>query len=66
MKVLTPVEIQRLLIQAGKDGCYELLLLEPSTGLRHGEVCALQWDDLDLKTETLRVGQRYTGSKGNW
>ena len=34
MKVLTPEEIQRLLIQAREDGCYELLLLELSTGLR--------------------------------
>ena len=34
MKVLMPEEIQRLLIQAREDGCYELLLLELSTGLR--------------------------------
>ncbi len=34
MQVLTPEEIQRLLIQAREDGCYELLLLELSTGLR--------------------------------
>lgn len=31
MQVLTPEEIQRLLIQAREDGCYELLLLELST-----------------------------------
>lgn len=47
MKVLTPEEIQRLLIQAREDGCYELLLLELSTGLRRGEICALKWDDLN-------------------
>ena len=29
-QVLTPDEIQRLLIQAKEDGCYELLLLELS------------------------------------
>ena len=34
MQVLTPEEIQRLLIQAKEDGCYELLLLELATGLR--------------------------------
>ena len=34
MQVLTPEEMQRLLIQAKEDGCYELLLLELSTGLR--------------------------------
>ena len=47
MKVLTPEEIQRLLIQAREDGCYELLLLELSTGLRRGEICAqsLGWPE---------------------
>ena len=55
MKVLTPKEIQRLLIQAREDGCYELLLLELSTGLRRGEILALQWDDLNLRTGALRV-----------
>ena len=55
MQVLTPEEIQRLLIQAREDGCYELLLLELSTGLRRGEICALKWDDLNLKTGTLKV-----------
>ena len=55
MSVLTGEEIQRLLIQAREDGCYELLLLELSTGLRRGEICALKWDDLNLKTGTLKV-----------
>jgi integrase len=36
MQVLTPDEVQRLLIQAKEDGCYELLLLELATGLRRG------------------------------
>ena len=34
MQVLAPEKIQRLLIQAREDGCFELLLLELSTGLR--------------------------------
>ena len=45
MQVLTPEEIQRLLIQAKEDGCYELLLLELATGLRRGEILALRWSD---------------------
>ena len=55
MQVLTPEEIQRLLIQAKEDGCFELLLLELSTGLRRGEICALQWNDLNFRTGELRV-----------
>ena len=55
MQILTPEEIQRLLIQAKEDGCFELLLLELSTGLRRGEICALQWDDLNFRTGELRV-----------
>ena len=53
--MLTPEEIQRLLIQAKEDDCYELLLLELSTGLRRGEICALQWNDLNLRTGELRI-----------
>ena len=61
MQVLTPEEIQRLLIQAKEDGCFELLLLELSTGLRRGEICALQWDDLNFKTGALRVERQVGG-----
>jgi len=64
MQVLAPEEIQRLLIQAKEDGCYELLLLELSTGLRRGELCALQWDDLNFKTGTLRVERQVHRVKG--
>ena len=55
MQVLSPEEIRRLLIQARENDCYELLLLELSTGLRRGEILALQWDDLDLCTGVLRI-----------
>ena len=64
MQVLTPEEIQRLLIQAKEDGCYELLLLELSTGLRRGEICALQWDDLNLRTGELRVERQVHRVRG--
>ena len=64
MKVLTPEEIQRLLIQAREDGCYELLLLELATGLRRGEILALQWDDLNFRTGALRVERQVHRVKG--
>lgn len=64
MQVLTPEEIQRLLIQAREDRCYELLLLELSTGLRRGEICALQWDDLNFSTGALRVERQVHRVRG--
>ena len=64
MKILTPEEIQRLLIQAKEDGCYELLLLELSTGLRRGEILAIQWDDLNLRTGALRVERQVHRVRG--
>ena len=64
MQILAPEEIQRLLIQAKEDGCYELLLLELSTGLRRGEICALQWNDLNLRTGELRIERQVHRVKG--
>lgn len=64
MQILTPDEIQRLLIQAKEDNCYELLLLELSTGLRRGEICALQWNDLNLRTGKLWVERQVHRVKG--
>ncbi len=64
MQVLAPEEIQRLLIQAKEDGCFELLLLELSTGLRRGEICALQWSDLNFRTGELQVERQVHRVKG--
>ena len=64
MQVLTPEEIQRLLIQAKEDGCFELLLLELSTGLRRGEICVLQWDDLNFNSGELQVKRQVHRVKG--
>ena len=55
MQVLSHDEMQRFLIQAKEEGFYEMAVLELSTGMRRGEICALQWDDLDLKTGELRI-----------
>ena len=56
--VLTPAEMQRLLIQAQEDGFYEMFLLDLSTGLRRGELLGLQWDDIDFKKGELRVSKQ--------
>ena len=64
MQVLDREEIQRFLIQAQAEGCFELFLLDLSTGLRRGEIMALQWDDLDFETGVLNVSRQVYGVRG--
>lgn len=64
IQILTPEEIRRLLIQAKEDDCYEMLLLELATGLRRGEILALQWDDLDFRTGALRIERQVQRVRG--
>lgn len=64
MQVLGREELQRFLIQAQAEGYYELFLLDLCTGLRRGELMALQWDDLDFETGTLTVNKQVYEVKG--
>lgn len=64
MQVLNREELQRFLIQAQAEGCYELFLLDLCTGLRRGELMALQWDDLDFETGVLTVNKQVYDVKG--
>ncbi|MBQ9719534.1 MAG: site-specific integrase, partial [Oscillospiraceae bacterium] len=64
MQVLTREEMQRFLIQAKAEGYYELFLLELATGLRRGELLALQWSDLNLDTGELRVSKQINRVQG--
>ena len=57
MNILTQEEMQRFLIQSRQDGYYELFLLELGTGMRLGEILALQWDDLSFATGELRINK---------
>ena len=66
MNILTQEEMQRFLIQAKQDGYYELFLLELGTGLRLGEILALQWDDLNFETGELRITKSVTFIKGSF
>jgi integrase len=43
---------------------YLFLRLEATTGLRPGEVCALWWDDLDLRAGVVLVGHNVVHAKG--
>lgn len=64
MQVLNRDELQRLLIQAREEGYYELFLLALATGLRLGELMALQWDDLNFKTGVLTINKQVYEVKG--
>ena len=64
MNLLTREEMQRFLIQAKEEGYYELFLLELATGLRRGEVLALQWGDLNLDTRELRIQRQVYRANG--
>ena len=65
MKVLSREDMQKVLIQAKEENYYELFLMEFATGLRLGELMALQWDDVNLVTGELRINKQVNlvGSK---
>ena len=64
MQVLARDELQRFLIQAKAEGYYELFLLDLATGLRRGELLALQWNDLDFETGVLTVSKQVSLVRG--
>ena len=64
MQVLTKEEMQRFMLQAKADGYFELFILELCTGMRRGEIVALQWEDLNMQTGELRISRQATTVKG--
>lgn len=62
--ILTKDEMKRVLIQAKEDGCYELLLLDLTTGLRRGELLGLKWEDIDFNARELSVKREAVLIKG--
>lgn len=64
MKILSREAMQKLLIQAKEENYYELFLLELATGLRLGEIAALQWNDLNLETGELQINKQVVAVKG--
>ena len=65
MQVLTREKMQRFMTQAKADGYFELFLLELCTGMRRGEIVALQWDDLNMQTGELHICRQATTVHGN-
>ena len=64
VEILTKEEMKRLLIQAKQDDCFELLLLDITTGLRRGELLGLKWEDINFDTNELRVQREAVLIKG--
>ena len=62
--ILTKEEIKRVLIQAKEDGCFELFLLDITTGLRRGELLGLKWDDIDFNTNVMSIRREVVLIKG--
>ena len=55
MQVFSPEQARRFLAACQGERLHALYLLALSTGLRRGELLALQWNDLDLDAGTLSV-----------
>lgn len=58
MQTLTKEESNRLLEEAFNSGCFEFYYLELTTGMRLGEILALEWSDLDAKNRTLNINKQ--------
>ena len=64
MTILPPEKIGRYLQEAEKYGVLPLFYLELSSGLRRGELLALQWEDLNVKERILTVNKQVTRMEG--
>ncbi|MBQ8981600.1 MAG: site-specific integrase [Eubacterium sp.] len=57
MKTLKKEELSAFLEETKRSGCYEFYYLELTTGMRLGEICALEWTDLDTVNKTISVNK---------
>ena len=64
MTILPPEKIGRYLQEAEKYGVLPMFYLELSSGLRRGELLALQWEDLNVKERVLTVNKQVTRMEG--
>nr|WP_316622514.1 site-specific integrase [uncultured Ruminococcus sp.] len=58
MKTLKASELSAFLNETIRSDCYEFYFLEITTGLRLGEILALEWEDLDEENKTIRVNKQ--------
>ena len=58
MKILPPEQIKSYLTAADQRGVLPMFYLEFISGLRKGELVALQWSDLDIENKTISVSKQ--------
>ena len=58
MKILPPEQIKSYLTAAEQRGVLPMFYLELISGLRKGELVALQWSDLDIENKTISVSKQ--------
>ena len=70
MKILPQEKIGMYLAEAERRGLLAAFYLELTTGLRRGELLALQWTDLDVENRTLavtkQVNRKHATLCGRW
>ena len=64
MKILPQEKIGMYLAEAERRGLLAAFYLELTTGLRRGELLALQWTDLDVENRTLSVTKQVNRING--
>ena len=58
MKILPPEQIKSYLTAADQRGVLPMFYLELISGLRKGELVALQWSDLDIENKMISVSKQ--------
>ena len=58
MRILPPEQIKSYLTAADQRGVLPMFYLELISGLRKGELVALQWADLDIENKTISVSKQ--------
>ena len=58
MKILPPEQIKSYLTAADQRGVLPMFYLELISGLRKGELVALQWSDLNIENKTISVSKQ--------
>jgi integrase len=65
MQPLDEAQVKRFLAVAARNRLYPLYLMALDTGMRQGELMALEWADLDFEAGTVNVTKTVkTGNKG--